>query len=286
MLAVVVLLPGVLLLVCAAGPVSAPPSNTYDPARPDKMPRPLSNAAFGAHHAVTRPAMTDADCRPFLEPGLCEQHGCYWSTDSRTCYKKHVLGSDGTFAQNYQDWWVRKVAERNGWTGGGYFLDLGAHSGIWCSNTRLLEEQLGWRGVCVEPFPENGPTVGSFRNRSCVLVPRALTGQDSLDGTSIEMELGTDSQSTRVVTSDGDRIRDAYGGQKATLMSIGALLGCPGSAPQACCTDASRYGEHITATTTISRSGGGGGGGGDINCRMFWGETGIPDFINFISLDV
>ena len=35
---------------------------------------------------------------------------------------------------------VRKVAEANSWGAGGTFLDLGAHFGMWCSNSKLLEE--------------------------------------------------------------------------------------------------------------------------------------------------
>lgn len=91
--------------------------------------------------------------RTHQTPEGCEATGCYWSADSRKCYVRYVPGSEGTYAQNFQDWWVRQLAEANGWGKDGTFLDLGAHSGLWCSNTKLLEEKLGWRGVCVEPFP-------------------------------------------------------------------------------------------------------------------------------------
>ena len=128
---------------------------------------------------VAGAALSDAECRSIAQQGKCENEGCYWSSDSRKCYVKYVLGSEGTYAQNFQDWWVRKVAEHNKWNRG-FFLDLGAHSGIYCSNTKLLETKLNWSGVCVEPFPENGPSKGSFRERTCRLVQRALTG--SIDG--------------------------------------------------------------------------------------------------------
>ena len=42
----------------------------------------------------------------------CEGRGCYWSEDSHKCYLKYVLGSEGTYAQNYQDWWVARLAQR------------------------------------------------------------------------------------------------------------------------------------------------------------------------------
>ena len=121
----------------------------------------------------------------------------------------YVPGSDGTFAQNYQDRWVLAVARLNGWgttrpprrapfpgvptqgategatqgiTKGvassqrgeqrGFFLDFGAFDGTECSNTALLERELGWDGICVEPFPR----VNGFAQRRCTLVQRGLAG--------------------------------------------------------------------------------------------------------------
>ena len=56
----------------------------------------------------------------------------------------HVSGADGTFSQNYQDTWVMRLAASNGWIQQqGFFLDLGAFSGEFCSNSRLLEDILG-----------------------------------------------------------------------------------------------------------------------------------------------
>ena len=120
----------------------------FDRSHPDAAPSPHSNKLFTTerHTSITTCSTHDA-------PESCEAAGCYWSKDSRKCYVRYVPGSEGTYAQNFQDWWVRKLAEANEWGKDGTFLDLGAHSGLWCSNTKLLEEKLGWRGVCVEPFP-------------------------------------------------------------------------------------------------------------------------------------
>merc|ERR1719321_1298281 len=59
-------------------------------------------------------------------------------------------GQDGTYAQNYQDTWVLALAKYNHWpgwgsnsSGQGFFLDLGAFNGFYCSNTALLETKLG-----------------------------------------------------------------------------------------------------------------------------------------------
>lgn len=86
----------------------------------------------------------------------------------------HVPGSDGTFSQNYQDTWLVRLAQRNGWPltaqgSHGFFLDLGAFHGIHCSNSALLEKKYGWSGICVEPLP-----VG-FEERTCTVVARALS---------------------------------------------------------------------------------------------------------------
>ena len=120
----------------------------FDRSHPDAAPTPHSNRLFAAERHTSI-----ATCSAHDAPESCEATGCYWSNASRKCYVRYVPGSEGTYAQNFQDWWVRKLAEANGWGKEGTFLDLGAHSGLWCSNTKLLEEKLGWRGVCVEPFP-------------------------------------------------------------------------------------------------------------------------------------
>jgi FkbM family methyltransferase len=36
----------------------------------------------------------------------------------------------------------------------GYFVDVGSGDGLFMSNSKVLEE-LGWNGVCIDPFPEN-----------------------------------------------------------------------------------------------------------------------------------
>eukprot|EP01046_Picozoa_sp_COSAG06_P021088 COSAG06_NODE_1569_length_9072_cov_3.562242_1_plen_172_part_00 len=131
-----------------ANPKTDTPAPLFDRSHPDAAPTPHSNKVFSAEQHTSI-----ATCSTHHERESCEGAACYWSVDSRKCYVKYVPGSEGTYAQNYQDWWVHKLAKANGWGKDGTFLDLGAHSGLWCSNTKLLEETLSWRGVCVEPFP-------------------------------------------------------------------------------------------------------------------------------------
>lgn len=37
---------------------------------------------------------------------------------------------------------------------GGLFIEIGAHDGISCSNTLFFEEFRNWKGICIEPGPE------------------------------------------------------------------------------------------------------------------------------------
>ena len=238
-----------LLLLAAQSRASAPSLPLFDRSHPDAAPAPHSNREFGLAAAATP---STASCAAHSASGACEGAGCYWSAYERGCFVKYVPGSEGTFAQNYQDWWVHRVAEANGWGQGSVFLDLGAHSGLWCSNTKLLE-QLGWRGVCVEPFPENGPTKGSFEDRSCALVDRALVDRE--DGRVVTMH-GHDAQSMQLklseLTGGGG---GGGGGMEAKTISISSLLAC-------------RQGQ----------------------CPGDWAKAGladgIPSFVHFVSLDV
>ncbi|GAA1390450.1 hypothetical protein GCM10009661_81780 [Catellatospora chokoriensis] len=59
---------------------------------------------------------------------------------------------------------------------GGFFLDSGASDGVRGSNTKLLESQFGWSGICIEP---NGTMFAELvRNRSCICLDCCLYDQD------------------------------------------------------------------------------------------------------------
>ena len=113
----------------------------------------------------------------------------------------HTPGKDGTYAQNYQDTWIVELAESNAnfdsmSSGPLFFLDIGAYHGLWCSNSFLIEKQFGWRGACVEPFPDG------FEQRSCQLFVNAMSDTDGVtvnfSGLGQERTIGADAQfSTR-----------------------------------------------------------------------------------------
>lgn len=54
----------------------------------------------------------------------------------------------------------------------GFFVDIGAHDGVTYSNSKHFEE-LGWRGVCVEPNPQVFRQLQ--RNRSCKCVNACIS---------------------------------------------------------------------------------------------------------------
>jgi len=47
-----------------------------------------------------------------------------------------------------------RVLEFLGELRGGFFVEVGAHNGFFCSNTYRLEQDWGWQGICVEPAPQ------------------------------------------------------------------------------------------------------------------------------------
>lgn len=98
----------------------------------------------------------------------------------------HTPGTDGTYAQNYQDTWIIKLATKSQhasvfsntnteYSRRPFFLDIGAYHGLWCSNSYLLEKKYQWKGACVEPFPDG------FQQRSCQLFVNAMSDTDGIN---------------------------------------------------------------------------------------------------------
>jgi len=74
-----------------------------------------------------------------------------------------------------QDKWVCEFFnhKRNG-----FFLDIGAHNGIYLSNTLYLEKVLGWKGVCVEAGL--GPFSMLIKNRTCTCIHAFVSDKDEM----------------------------------------------------------------------------------------------------------
>lgn len=78
------------------------------------------------------------------------------------------------FSQFSQDKFIYETFFQN--TPDGYFVDIGAYDGVIDSNS-LFFENLGWRGICVEPNPYRFKLLLKYRKCPCVQVAIAETNK-------------------------------------------------------------------------------------------------------------
>jgi FkbM family methyltransferase len=71
-----------------------------------------------------------------------------------------------SMSQAGQDFWVYGEVFNEKLEG--YFLDVGAHDGLYLSNTYLLEKRYGWRGLCIEGNPTTFTDLQRNRTAKCV----------------------------------------------------------------------------------------------------------------------
>ncbi len=55
----------------------------------------------------------------------------------------------------------------------GVYVEIGAHNGLTFSNS-LFFEQLGWRGMCIEPIAEEFENLRRNRNEKCICINGAI----------------------------------------------------------------------------------------------------------------
>jgi len=72
-------------------------------------------------------------------------------------------------SQAGQDSWVSDTLNNKQ---KGFFVDIGAHDGVFISNTHMLEKYLGWNGICIEADPNRFDSL--CHNRSSINVPLAV----------------------------------------------------------------------------------------------------------------
>ena len=70
----------------------------------------------------------------------------------------------------------RTIVDIFGGKRGGFFLDLAANDAAYLSNTLTLEQEYGWRGICVEANPAYAR---SFAGRSCRLAQAVVGPRDN-----------------------------------------------------------------------------------------------------------
>jgi FkbM family methyltransferase len=74
-----------------------------------------------------------------------------------------------------QDFWVCGFFN---YKKNGFFLDVGAHNGLYLSNTLYLEKELGWKGICVEAG--NAPYSELIKNRTCDCVHAFVSDKNEI----------------------------------------------------------------------------------------------------------
>jgi hypothetical protein len=101
------------------------------------------------------------------------------------------MNGDSWTGQHGQDVAVAKFFD---FSPNGFFVDLAANDAVWASNTFMLEQNLGWKGICIEANPIYWYRL-SFRN--CHAVGAIVGGKDNIEVN---------------VTLASDRIAGPYGG--------------------------------------------------------------------------
>jgi len=84
---------------------------------------------------------------------------------------KEKLGLTRFHAGLGEDKWVTEAVfpgVRNG-----FFLDVGSGDGTLWSKTKALEEK-GWRGICIDPFPQN------MKDRTCQIFREVVSNQSGV----------------------------------------------------------------------------------------------------------
>jgi FkbM family methyltransferase len=61
----------------------------------------------------------------------------------------------------------------------GVFLDIGANDGIAINNTLFFEKELGWTGICIEPYPSIFEKLKN--NRSCICINGCIAKETKKD---------------------------------------------------------------------------------------------------------
>lgn len=91
-------------------------------------------------------------------------------------YSKIGKRKDNFYSQESQDKYLFENHFKNKTEG--IFIDIGAHNGISYSNTKFFEE-LGWKGICVEPIPEVFDELRA--NRSCICIQGCVSSHNGMD---------------------------------------------------------------------------------------------------------
>lgn len=126
-----------------------------------------------------------------------------------------------------QDKFIHDLMGKISPTGNGTFLDIGAYDGVTFSNSLFFEEELGWRGVCVEPNPiafkdlvRNRPLA---RNFDVCIVPGDFVGPRAVAYTHVPASPMLSGVTDKYDLRHKDRIKLESKGQEVKQMNIWAF---------------------------------------------------------------
>jgi hypothetical protein len=99
----------------------------------------------------------------------------WWlQSSSNPKHQNKAVGGEW-FAQHGQDVAVAKFFN---FKRSGFFVDLAANDAVWASNTFSLEQNFGWKGICIEPNPIYWYRL-SFRN--CHVIGSIVGGETNVE---------------------------------------------------------------------------------------------------------
>jgi len=99
----------------------------------------------------------------------------WWlQSSSNPNHRNKAVGGEW-FAQHGQDVAVAKFFN---FKRSGFFVDLAANDAVWASNTFSLEQNFGWKGICIEPNPIYWYRL-SFRN--CHVIGSIVGGETNVE---------------------------------------------------------------------------------------------------------
>lgn len=147
--------------------------------------------------------------------------------------RKHPHDLPGVWhGQCYQDCLVHALLHQKS---RGYFIDLAANDAIVLSNSRALERDYDWNGLCIEPNPVYHPAL--LEHRNCTVVGAAVSDSirpSSFDFTTDEsMHVGRSSTIAGYSTAVFGKMVQANikktGVRTTWLMTIGEIFARHGS---------------------------------------------------------
>lgn len=135
------------------------------------------------------------------------------------------------------------LADAIGWAEGGTFIELGANDGLQASNTFLLEQELSWRGILIEPIPQLAAEAQRNRPRSTVICAAASSSNQCNI-----VSMAYEDLTSRVNPVGG-------GGVSVATTTLSTVIGCVanGQAPDLLSVDVEGHELDVLAGLDLSR---------------------------------